>query len=334
MSSDTNDPAPQSDPPVLPPSVVHATGRDIRAFWHRVAALLLDGLALGIVGFLLGLVFFDQFARLGSWGRLIGFAISLAYFGILNSRIGRGQSLGKRALNIEVVNRDGVHIGLGRSCLRYAVLGTPFFLNGAVSEPGAWGYAAGLVIFFGGASIIYLFVFNRRTRQSLHDLVCGTFVVRTAGSGPVRPLPVWRGHFAVVAVLCVAIIGGMFGVMRLVDSSTLAGLLAVQQKVHATGDYTQAGAMVGKSTFKSFGGDSSETHYVSVTVRMKRKPTNHIAEATRVAAIVLSEYPEAMQRDLIVVNVVYGYDIGIARAWLSQNFRYAPADWERMAAGE
>lgn len=333
MIPESGNPAPQSVPPDLPPPVLQAPGRGIAGFWYRVGAFLLDGLALGLFGFLLGLVFFEQFARLGSWGRLLGFGISLAYFGILNSRIGRGQSLGKRALNIEVVDRDGAHIGFGRSCLRYTVLGTPFFLNGVVSDPGTLGYTLGLVIFLGGTAILYLIVFNRRTRQSLHDLLCDTYVVKTGGGGAVLAPPVWRGHYVAVAVLCVVILGGTFAVVRLMDSPAFSGLFAVQQKIHATGVYVPASVMVGKSFSKSVGGNSSETHYVSVTVRMKRRPTNHIADATRVAAIVLSEFPTAREKDVIVVSIVYGYDIGIARSWLSQSFRYAPADWERMAAG-
>jgi hypothetical protein len=42
--------------------------------------------------------FFQQFVELGGWGRAIGFPIAAIYFVILNSRIGGGQTIGKRIL--------------------------------------------------------------------------------------------------------------------------------------------------------------------------------------------------------------------------------------------
>ena len=107
--------------------------RTISGFWRRLLAIVLDGLILGIVGFVSGLFFFDFYARLGSWGRMIGFGVDSIYFGVLNSGIGKGQTVGKRIMKIEVTNKFGEHITLGQSLLRNTILGAPFFLNGACS---------------------------------------------------------------------------------------------------------------------------------------------------------------------------------------------------------
>jgi hypothetical protein len=76
-------------------------------------------------------------------------------------------------MKIEVTNKFGEHITLGQSLLRNTILGTPFFLNGAMLPPSTLmspiGYVIGFIVFGIGASLpLY---FNRRTRQSLHDLV-------------------------------------------------------------------------------------------------------------------------------------------------------------------
>jgi len=51
----------------------------------------------------------------------------------------------------------------------------------------------------------YLLLFNRRTRQSLHDLLAGSYVVRRGHDGPVPVAPPWRGHVAGIAVCLVAV---------------------------------------------------------------------------------------------------------------------------------
>src|SRR5688572_4687565 len=105
---------------------------------------------------------------MGGYGRLLGFAVALAYFGVMNSRIGGGQTLGKRLLGVRVVAGDGRTLSLPRSFLRYCVLGIPFFLNGAPFSAQVlfswWGYLLPIIVFGGMFSILYLYVFNRPTR--------------------------------------------------------------------------------------------------------------------------------------------------------------------------
>ena len=78
--------------------------RRIGSLWRRFVAFLIDGIVVGIVGTVVALPFFDPLSRLGAWGRLLGFCLALPYYGILNSRIGNGQTLGKRWLSLQVVD--------------------------------------------------------------------------------------------------------------------------------------------------------------------------------------------------------------------------------------
>ncbi len=57
-----------------------------------------------------------------------------------------------------------------------------------------------LVIFGGVLSVTYLYIFNRVTRQSLHDLAVGTFVVN-ADAERQHTGAAWRPHFIVVGTL-------------------------------------------------------------------------------------------------------------------------------------
>src|SRR5262245_3395670 len=111
----------------------------IAGFWRRLAAFVVDGLILAVPAMLLGFALFNWAASLGQAGRLIGFVVALLYFGLLNSRLGGGQTLGKRLLGIRVTDRNGAPLSPLRAILRYLVLAVPYFLNGLWFDlEGSW----------------------------------------------------------------------------------------------------------------------------------------------------------------------------------------------------
>nr|NJM04524.1 RDD family protein [Desulfobacula sp.] len=144
---------------------------------------------------------------MGGWGRAIGFPIAAIYFVILNSRIGGGQTIGKRILKIQVVDKTAELLSLPKSTLRYFVIGIPYFLNGAI-VPESFLYPVGfyllsLLVFGFGISIIYLIVFNRNNRQSLHDIIAGTYVVRKSTDSTEAIKSIWPVHYAICGILMV-----------------------------------------------------------------------------------------------------------------------------------
>src|SRR3989338_11331733 len=94
----------------------------ICGFWKRIQAFLLDLVLLAFFGLLLGLFLGKLFTPLGIWGRSIGFIITILYFGILNSSIGKGQTVGKGFVGIQVVTTKGQFLRLDRSLLRSGIL--------------------------------------------------------------------------------------------------------------------------------------------------------------------------------------------------------------------
>jgi uncharacterized RDD family membrane protein YckC len=318
------------------PPVLTLSSRVISGFWRRVCALILDSLILGLVGAISGFFLFDTYAKLGGWGRLVGFCVSLPYFGVFNSVVGNGKTIGKRAMSVEVVDGNGSYISVVRSCMRYLVLGLPFFLNGApiqVTEAAApLSFLVGLLVFGAGGAIIYLYVFNRHTRQSLHDLAVGTYVTRSGGLGPVRVEPLWRGHFFIVGAWCLACIGLMVGAPLLSKAKTFGDLLVVQQRILESGKVSHATVMTG-STWTYLDGVKEERTYVQSTVTMRVRPSDYEVAAREIAATILKNYPAIAEKDFLIITVSYGYDIGIARTWIMQNFRHSPREWAAIARG-
>lgn len=173
--------------------------------WPRLGALFLDSLLLGAIGAAAGALFGEDFSRLGAGGRLLGFFVAAAYFGTLNSRITGGQTPGKRLLGIKVVDKDGAPLSIPKSVVRFLPLGAAWILNNApLGDMGLappWIYRIHVSVIGVGLSVAYLFTFNRTTRQVLHDIAAGSYVVPAASTGPVEAAELPRVHLWVCATL-------------------------------------------------------------------------------------------------------------------------------------
>ncbi len=318
-----------------PPISSEPNHRVISGFWRRLLAFFIDSLFLGLLGLAIGFFLFDQLANLGSWGRLIGFSVALVYFVILNSATGKGQTIGKRLAGIEVVTRTGQHISLSRSLLRYLILGTPFFLNGAMIPPkvtmSGVGHIIPFTVFGLGGAIIYLYIFNRRTRQSLHDIVTGSFVSKASPDGEVNG-SIWRPHFAVVGIWFVTVICSSVAMTGLSQKGVFPELLNIQQVIQDTGKVHIAKVHVGKS-WKFFSDSGSETTYFIVNTIWKRRPTEDETPARSIAFLILDNYPAIMEKDMLSVTIAYGYDIGIAHSWKYETYSFNPDEWLERLAG-
>jgi uncharacterized RDD family membrane protein YckC len=304
----------------------------ISGFWRRFGASCLDSFVLGVVGVVLGYAFFDSFAHWGAWARLVGYVIAVAYLTWGNGVLGKGQTVGKRMLHIEVVDVNRRHISVGRAAVRALVLATPFFLNGVTTTSFS---VITIVVFLLcpvlGGSIVYLAAFNRRTRQSVHDLVTGSYVVHAGMSAAPRPERIWRGHFVVLSAIAVLFIGAAVALQVVVPKTFLSRLLATREALLATGKFHDAGVYVG-TNYSSFNGVKRQASFMQVTVISKTRPTDYVATADEVAKLVLASDPEAGQKDALVVMIRYGYDIGIARGWLAWHSTLSPTQWRAGAA--
>jgi uncharacterized RDD family membrane protein YckC len=134
-------------------------------FWVRFAAVVLDGLVLGVLGAVIGFVLGFAAGLLGlgvrgtsALGGVAGAAIGWLYFAITESSQHRA-SPGKRALRLQVLTADGEQRvsflrATGRWAARY--LSLLLLLIGYLMQP-----------------------FTAR-KQALHDLLAGTVVVAIA----------------------------------------------------------------------------------------------------------------------------------------------------------
>ncbi len=160
---------------------------------RRFACMFVDGLILGGINILLMLVFFGSIVAsnsgaLGTTGyslyQLILIAFILAYYTYMHGT--RGQTLGKMAGKVKVVNGDGTQITMQTAFLRIIYLYLPSFLGSVVVMGGtSLGLesviATGTVI--GGIGSFYMLagviaaLLDRDQQRAIHDRLAKTRVI-------------------------------------------------------------------------------------------------------------------------------------------------------------
>jgi uncharacterized RDD family membrane protein YckC len=312
---------PRIDPaPTLPP---------VAGFWRRFAAWFVDITVVGVIGQALVSPIVPLWFRVGPYGRFVGLAILVAYFGLLGSRLSNGQTLGKRLLGISVRGADGEPTTVGRALVRAAILAVPYILN-QWTFPGSQTFVAqwlgGVVVFGVGGAIVYTMIFNRRARQGLHDLICNTYVVRRGGE-PVASLPATaRVHrvlaAAIVAAVAVATAAALITLEARMQDAPMTRIL---RAVSAGGDFFSVG--INDSTV--YGGQAAPQHVLQVQVWSKGQTSD--AQEREImnglARVVLQSGEDVDRYDLLRFGVMKGCDLGIASSFFNHQDAEPPAVW-------
>jgi uncharacterized RDD family membrane protein YckC len=327
-----------------------AKTRYITGFWRRLFAFGLDLLILALALAYPVYRWFSFFLLHPGWTLFIGFATTFIYFVILNSRLGKGQTMGKRAMGIRVVNIRGETISVGRSALRFLVLALPFYgdkaqftCNGqvcALTTIMPWLFEAWELV------IVYLFIFNRQTRQSLHDLVASTYVIEaslwqtrnlqlavaggatSSGSAPlyVTSQRLWREHWVIFGAIL--LVGTVFAVsisQGLIGNVPYGELAQIQQAVLRSGK----ARMVGVKIVKNWIGKRTTTH-LEVSFYPTSGAADYEKQAAEIAGIVLESSPNALEMDLLDVVVLREAEFGFLHISANRSYSHTPSEWRRI----
>lgn len=306
----------------------------ISGFWRRFLAWLIDVLILGVIGQIIGVAFSSFLFSIGPYGRPIGLLFTIPYFGIMNSKIGGGQTFGKRIMKIAVRNKDNEPIELWRSVIRISLLALPSLFNQwsiPVFQNPIVVWFLSLIIFGLGGAIFYTMVFNRKARQGIHDLILGTYVVHLPEK-PIESFPTTpRIHWIVTSVwIGIVAIGTL--VMSLIAPSIisktpLAPVMSLYNILQDDPRFFTVG--VNSNTF--YGSNGRTSHSLIVTVWYKGK----LAESDRkevvesIVKTVLENTENIDEYDGIQVKITSAYDIGIASANLSMSFGNSIDEWRK-----
>jgi uncharacterized RDD family membrane protein YckC len=153
----------------------------IAKFWYRIGAIFIDTIILGLIGFILSLFFENNFRLLGEYGVFVGFFISLIYFTFFNSYLLNGQTIGKRIAGIMVIDYNDQLLSIKDSFIRSLILTFPYFCYGVtipgIDENSQIQLITILLPLILSTGLLYYYIFNVRTRQSIHDIFVKSYVV-------------------------------------------------------------------------------------------------------------------------------------------------------------
>jgi uncharacterized RDD family membrane protein YckC len=312
-------------------------------FWPRFGAYLLDILVLGITGLILGLFLGDTFVHMGGQSMLVGFFIALLYFGLGNSAIFNGQTLGKKIVNLQVVENEMETLSIQKSVLRALIFTVPyFFLNFKVD---GWSEFS---IFYMTKGIFFLtflillpihLILNTPTRQAIHDLIMGTYVVsREAFPGQQlsksKSLPtIITGSLAIVILGLIIFMNS--GKNKI--SSTIEELKPLKEQIDKIDKIGNSSLSRNSSSFKKFGSDDyiSKNEYLKLNLSIREnliynlRPDNieDLDFVKEAVSIILEDYSDINNLNYIQVNLIYGYNIGIYKSSNSIGFSNSIDNW-------
>jgi uncharacterized RDD family membrane protein YckC len=304
----------------------------ISNFWTRIGAFMIDLIILGIFGFILGFIFKNFFISLGENAKLIGWFITLAYFSFLNSNYHNGQTFGKKIMNIQVTDIKGHFISLKTSFIRALILTSPFCLNGykiqGVSALSAVTIIQALLIFGLGSGIIIFYIFNKGTRQSIHDIIAKTYVVQTSRNNQMTMMPpLGKLPFYITSVIFLTILS--FNIYNFTNNSKISKLIPVYEKILQQDGISDASVTMELNPLV----DSIGTKHFVYTVRIKtNKNLDNIynpevnlqnPELKQTVGTFINSKAYETDNDILNVVVISGFDIGIARQNKSFNI-YKP----------
>ena len=168
----------------------------------RILAIIVDTIVLMAVGMILDIFFSDLFFKLSYKSYYIGFIIFVLYYSICESYIGKGQTLGKKATKIKLVDMNGKYLYYQRALSRVLIYIIPtsilWFLYPFMSKTlDIYTYIGNtnpinvftIFTFLSGSFYLMnflLFFLNKTTRQLVHDYFTGSVLVDQSYEGEIN----------------------------------------------------------------------------------------------------------------------------------------------------
>jgi hypothetical protein len=242
-------------------------------------------------------------------------------------------------MHLQVVDKSGATIPFSKALGRYAVFGVPYFLSEATfpvtRTPWAVSTMAFLIISGLGGATFYLMLFNRRTRQGVHDLVAGSYVADADIVGPLRTQPIWTMHWVILGSLLVvlSIAAGVVN-SKVTKWGTSAQLSTYGQLLEDVRLIEGLEGVEAARAQDSVGhADEQKSTVLVINVYWSGNSDDEPALARKVAGLILQHDPSAQKHDSIRIEINRGYVLGMASAHIAHVYQHTPSEWSAILLG-
>lgn len=283
------------------------------SIFKRLLALLLDMLVLGAIGYISGFFLEDFYVSLGKYGTLVGSTVTILYFSVLQSKIGKGQSMGKMAIGAKVTDLYGQYLTFEKSLLRSFILFFPI-MNVEIFSGGEGMITVVMLLLLSFFASLYFILVNK-SRRSLHDLLVSSIVTNQE----VTEIQVDElNDRSVKKIIPIAAIGAVMIGMALYTTLTenrLHELLEVKKKIEdREGVIVVNEVKSGRTTTSSPNKPDKTYTSISITIRVSNKEdiSTNSGFFKEFYDIIRKEIPDAENVDRVTISLYYGYNIGIA----------------------
>jgi hypothetical protein len=237
-------------------------------------------------------------------------------------------------MKIAVRDRNNQPIGLGRSFIRILVLTLPALFNNwsiPIYKNFMIVWLISFLIFGLGGAIVYTMLFNRKSRQGIHDLLLGTYVVYLPGK-PIESFPTTaRIHWNITGIWVGLVTVGSLAI-SLINFPLISNTPSTSSK--DAYDILQNDSRFFSAGFNSqaFHDSNGNTSYsLIITVWYKGKPGEGEKEelTNSIAKTVFENEKDINEYDGMQIKILSGYDIGIANANVSSWVSNSVDEWRK-----
>ncbi len=329
----------QSDQPIQSIESIH-TG-----FWKRFIAFFIDIMIIGTVTVILSFLFRDVLLNLGENLWYIGFIILGFYFTILNSQIGKGQTIGKKILKIRVVYNNGSFLSASNSFARYLFLCPIIFYNGIVLSFDSLGIESLTMIY----SMISIFIFLgivglvvlTKEKRGLHDYLLKTVVVQSKSINDVNVSQIdtlkeasvkHKKAFLSIFIIFILILITTTIISKKIDDKPVGGVdfkSMLELRKDLKDNYPLSNISVASGSgvlYKWEGGTETMQKRLEISAYVKYSIFNDDIARNQlyeqVHEQIVSTYPNIDNYDEVVIAFRTGYNLGIGRFLISDTKLY------------
>lgn len=284
------------------------------SIFKRLLALIVDFIILGVIGYVSGLFLEEFYVSLGKYGTLIGSTITIIYFSILQSSIGKGQTIGKKAIGAKVTNLQGEYLSLEKSFLRSFIVFFPIMNVEIFSGGNGMLIIVMLLVLTIFAS--FYFILINKSRRCLHDILIKSIVINQDVSNIEIDEQNDRSNKKLIPIGLIAVLMIGMGIYQTFSENTLSQLLSAKEKIENVDGVITVNEVKSSTTTYSITNEPSRTYSsVQITVRIDDKNEASNLESEYFDSfyqIIKDEVPESHDVDGVSITLYYGYNIGIA----------------------